>query len=93
MVSTINILGYRIKFVFRHRFEKETNLYDRFEWRSYELGIWYKKYKSLFKPKDGPATIGQNSKLTNVYMFGVNLIICKFWIDISYRPLILKIDK
>ena len=92
MVKSINILGHRIKFVFRHRFEKGADFIDKFEWTTYALGIWFKKYKAIAKPKNGPAIIGQEATLTNIYMFGVNLILCKFWIDTSYRPLVLNLD-
>ena len=92
MITTINIIGYRINFIFRHRFEKKDIFTRLTEWKDYKFGLWFKTYKSVGKPKNGPAIIGQKSTLTNCYMFGVDLIICKFWINVSYRPLILNID-
>lgn len=92
MVKKMSILDYRINFVFRHKYEKKMDLLDKMEWRDYRFGIWFKKYKAVGKPKNGPAVIGKSGTLTNCYMFGVDLILCKFWFDISYRPLTLKID-
>ena len=94
MISEINILGYRIAFVFRHKFEKETGRINSIlYWRDYRIGLWFKTYKKVSKPKDGPAIIGKGGTHSNSYMFGVDLIICKFWIDICYRPLILSLDE
>lgn len=91
MIKKTNIFGYRINFVFRHKYEKKMDLLDKMEWRDYRLGTWFKKYIAVGKPKDGPAVIGKNGTTTKCYMFGVDLLICKFWIDISHRPLILEI--
>lgn len=88
----MNIFGYRINFVFRHKYEKKMDLLDKMEWRDYRLGIWFKKYSAVGKPKNRPAVIGKGGTLTNCYMLGFDLLICKFWFDISYRPLTLKID-
>ena len=92
MIQKLTIKGWRINFVFRHKFEKEMELLDRMRWNKYELGFWFKKYKAIGCPKEGPAIIGKDSHLTNCYMFGVKLLVCKFWIDISYRPLTFEID-
>lgn len=91
MVSKINILGYRIEFVLRHRFEKNLDFTDKYlYWKDYKLGIWLKRYKTVSKPKNGPAVIGKDGTLSNNYMLGIDFIFCKFWIDICYRPLILN---
>jgi len=88
MISKINILGYRIAFVFRHKFEKDRGRIDSIiYWRDYRIGLWFKTYKKVSKPKDGPAIIGKNGTTSRTFMFGIDLILCKFWIDICYRPL------
>ena len=88
MVKTTHILGYRINFVFRHKFEKNMDLVDRYStWKEYRLGIWLKPYKAVGRPKKGPSILGKGGTHTRGYMFGVNLLICKFWIDICHRPL------
>ena len=91
MITTINISGYRINFIFRHRFEKKDIFTRLTEWKDYKFGFWFKTYKSVGKPKGKPAVIGKGGSLSRGYMFGVDLIICKFWLDICHRPLILKL--
>lgn len=92
MISKINILGYRINLVFRHRFEKNLDFTDKYlYWKDYKLGVWFKRYETVSKPKKGPAVIGKGGTHSNSYMFGVDLIICKFWIDICYKPLTFEI--
>ena len=91
MTKRMKIFGWRINFVFRHKYEKDLDLYDKMKWKEYELGVWFKKYKSVGKPKNGPAIIGKGGTHTNCYMIGCRLLICKFWIDISYRPLTFEI--
>lgn len=92
MIKSTNILGYRINLVFRHKYEKDATFLNKMEWNDYRLGLWFKKYRAVGKPKNKPAIIGKDGLLTNCYMLGFNLLVCKFWIDISYRPLTLKID-
>lgn len=95
MISKVDILGYRIKFVFRHRFEKENedSLFEnRYLWNEYRLGLSFKRSKVVSKPKKGPAVMGKGGTHSNSYMFCVDLIVCKFWIDICYRPLTLKYE-
>ena len=95
MTKKINILGYRVNFVFRHRFEKlseDRSTFDKmYMWKEKRLGIWYKTFETVSKPKKGPAILGKDGTTSTSYLFGVDLIICKFWIDICYRPLTLEI--
>lgn len=92
MVKKIKILDWRINFVFRHKYEKDLDLLDKMRWSEYKLGIWFKKYSAVGKPKNSPAIIGKDGTMTNCYMLGFHLLVCKFWIDISYRPLVLNLD-
>ena len=92
MILKLSIKGGRFNFVFRHKFEKNLELIDKMDWNKYELGFWFKKYRAIGRSKEGPVKIGKDSYLTNCYMFGIKLLVCKFWIDISYRPLTLEID-
>jgi len=95
MIKKFNIFGYRIDLVFRHRFEKPKEERRSFEnyymWKEKRLGLWYKTFETVSKPKNGPAKIGQGGTTSTSYLFGVDLIICKFWIDICYRPFTLEI--
>ena len=92
MVKRTSIFGWNLSFVFRHKYEKDLDLLDKMRWNEYKLGVWFKKYKSVGKPIKGPAVIGKDGTLTNSYMIGIHLLVCKFWINISYRPLILNLD-
>ena len=92
MIGKMQIFGWRINFVFRHKFEKDLDLLDRMRWKEYKLGIWFKKYQAVGKPKKGPAILGKGGTHTNCYMFGVHLLVCKCWVDLAYRPLTFKID-
>lgn len=96
MIKKFNILGYRIDFVFRHMFEKrdqeKSAYYKIYMWKEKRLGLWYKTFQTVSKPKNGPVKIGKDGTMSTSYMFGIDLIICKFWIDICYRPLILEIN-
>lgn len=92
MVKKITIFGWELTFVFRHRWEDESDMIDRrYEWNTWGLGVWYKKYRVIHKPRHSEAIIGKRATLRNQYMFGVNLLVCKFWFTICYRPLILKL--
>lgn len=91
MIKKTNIFGYRINFVFRHKYESNLDLFDKMKWNEYKLGIWFKKYSAVGKPKDRPAVIGKDGTMTNCYIFGIHLLVCKFWIHISYRPLTFEI--
>lgn len=90
MILNRHLFGYRIKFVFRHRWENR-DILDLIGWRTKRLGVWYKTYETVSKPKNGPAILGKNGSTSTMYMFGMDLIVCKFWFDICYRPLELKI--
>lgn len=92
MIKKITIFGWEFTFVLRHRWEKDMRLTDKMDWATCGLGIWFNKHKVIHKPKHSEAIIGQKAKLRNQYMFGINLLVCKFWFTICYRPLILKLN-
>ena len=91
MVKKITISGWELTFVFRHRWEDESDMISKYEWNTLGLGIWFKKYRVIKKPNHAASLLNQRAKLVNQYMFGINLLICKFWFTICYRPLILKL--
>lgn len=90
MILKGHLFGYRINFVFRYRWEKSERVFSMLEWKTKELSIWYKRYETVSKPKNGPAVLGKGGSTSTSYLFGVTLIVCKFWFDICYRPLELK---
>lgn len=95
IVKKINILGIRITWVFRHRWEKDKSLTNYMVWdmrKRYKLGIWFNVDKVV-----GPVKRGKNrdetvkgtftdSNLVNNYVVGFNLIVCKTWIIIKFKP-------
>ena len=68
----------KTKIVFRHRWEKDKS--SHVVWRlqrNFELGFWFKKNRALVKIGDG--YLGYE----NHYMLGLNLLVCKLWLDIG----------
>jgi hypothetical protein len=93
MILKTQIAGYRIKFVFRHRWENKEPRHSIFEWSDYQLGLWFKRYDVVSKPRKGPAILGKNGTTSKSYMLGIKLIICKAWVDICHRPLELNTNQ
>ena len=93
MVKKITIFGWELTFVFRHRWEKDMDLTDKMDWATWGLGVWYRRYKTISKPKHNAAILGQRAKLVTLHMLGMNLLVCKFWFTICFRPLTLKYEK
>ena len=87
MIRKTKIGKINLKFVFRHRFEKHIDEVDRAWdkrslWREWRLGLWVKPYKAVGQKNfKNPSLWSAN--LANGYMIGVDLLICKFWIDIN----------
>ena len=86
MIKRINLFGWELKFVIRHRWETDMDSLDKFEWNTISLGIWYKKYRVIRKPNHAQAILLQRAKLVNQHMLGINLLVCKFWFTICFRP-------
>jgi len=92
MIKKMNVRGLRINLIFKHRWQKLEH-FEYNTWKSYELGLWFKKNKVVSKPLKGPAVLGPGGKTSNAYMFGINLLVVKMWIDICYRPLQFEVKK
>ena len=80
-VGKLKIGKLNISFVFRHRFEKPDDIFENFrhntEFREWELGFWFRKRKMLgVKGFTKP-----NHHLVNSYIVGINLLICKAWVE------------
>jgi hypothetical protein len=73
-----------LTFVFRHRFEKPDETIGKFrlhsEFRKWELGIWFKANKAVGS-KDFKRPDKWKHNMVNTYMLGVNLLLCKAWVD------------
>lgn len=96
-VRHLNIGELEITFVFRHRWEKFDNegekiINDMTMWREWELGFNYRRIqivgkKNFHKPKEW------SKNLVNEYLFGINLLICKFWFTFVRGGMNLNIEE
>lgn len=93
MVRSLQISKLHVRFVFRHKWDEESRsgVYSTM-FRGYEIGIWYRRNKIVGRKnfKD-PKKWGNN--LVYSYMMGVDLIICKTWIEFDFGGMHLKIKK
>jgi hypothetical protein len=95
MTKEIRFLNIRALFVLRHRWEKDRDITNYEVWnmrRRYKLGLWFKKSRVV-----GPVRKGKNTKetakntfnesnLVNSYMIGLELIVCKMWMTLQFKP-------
>jgi hypothetical protein len=87
MIKKIKIGHLVIKGVFRHQWEKtESRIINRTEWRNKELGIFYRKVMCV-----GIEKKFNKSNLRPSYMFGINLIWCRMWIELNFKILELEL--
>jgi hypothetical protein len=93
MIKKVYTKWFVLRFVFRHRWESRSEAWEALRMRSnYELGIWLKTYRAVGKARGPIAFVFSDKNSVRGYMFGVNLIVCKFWIDISGPVLELKVN-
>lgn len=99
MVGRTKIGKFRATWVLRHRWEKGAKdgiLGDNYEAHKIrtelQLGIWAKKSRVVGLVKRGSnrdktikKTFGADN-LVNNYMIGLNLIVCKVWVDFTFKP-------
>ena len=98
MIGHINIGRHRLTFVFRHRFEKrnEDDAVEKFrarmEWKTFNLGLWYKPTKIVGR-KNFHAPSEWKNNLVRSHMLGINLLLCKAWIEYSKSGMHIDIEK
>ncbi len=87
MISKIRNKWFYINFVLRHRWEEGgMENFEKFQMRNtFNLGIWVKTYEAVGKKKGSIKEVFSKDNHVRAYMIGLNLIVCKVWIDIS-RP-------
>lgn len=94
MIGKIKIGNLTIRGVIRHRFEKgnsNENILDRYSlWREHRLGLWFKTYRVVGRKDFNNPTKWKNN-MVNQYLFGIDLIIVKMWIDIDFGAMSLEI--
>lgn len=95
MTFKIKIGPFRSNFVLRHRWEKDRSISNYTVWdmrRRFKLGIWFERSKAVGPIRKGinrEETVNRTftkSNYVNTYMFGMDLIVCKCWIDFSFKP-------
>lgn len=102
MIKRIKTKRFKANFVLRHRWEDGdmiTNYTAARMKNEWELGIWAKRYEAVGPVRRGKSkqdTIKNtfnNKNHVKCYMIGINLIICKMWVDFSFKPTFaIKID-
>jgi hypothetical protein len=91
MYKSLNIGKLHIGFVFKHRFKTEKDILERYTWRGWRIGLWYKKErmvgrKNFRKPREW------SNNLVNSHMIGIELLIFKSLVTIDYNGMHIKIE-
>lgn len=99
-IKRIKLKGFRASFVLRHRWEKDSDSmisnYEANEIKmNWQLGIWVKRYQAVGRvrlPKnvwvrdEVVKETFSDKNLVNNYMVGLNLIVCKVWVNFAFQP-------
>ena len=89
MTKEFNIGKLNIIFVFKHKWEKEQQrIYSEFNTK--ELGLFWRKDMVVGRRKKGKAMFDSDN-LVPSYLFGINLVVCKFWLNLDINSLNIKI--
>jgi hypothetical protein len=89
MTKEFNIGKLNIIFVFKHKWEKEQQrIYSEFNTK--QLGLFWRKDMVVGRRKKGKAMFDSDN-LVPSYLFGINLIVCKFWLNLDINSLNIKI--
>ena len=89
MTKELNIGKLNIIFVFKHKWEKEQQrIYSEFNTK--QFGLFWRKDMVVGRRKKGKAMFDSDN-LVPSYMFGINLIVCKFWLNLDINSLNIKI--
>jgi hypothetical protein len=92
-IGRLKIGKLNVMFVFRHRWERKDDPYKDFQtismFREWELGFWFKPSKMIgVKGFTNP-----KHHLVNMYMLGINLLVCKAWVEWDINGLHIKESK
>jgi hypothetical protein len=87
MISKIRNKWFTANFVLRHRWEDgDYTDYEARQMKStFKLGMWVKTYQAIGKKGGTPKEVFNKDNQVRVYMIGLELIVCKVWMNIS-RP-------
>lgn len=87
MVTEIKLGKLNIDFVFRHKWDaksKSSGIWDA-TFKKYELGLWFRRSVIVSSRYFGNSSDDWYKNMVGNYMFGVNLLVCKFWIELNYN--------
>jgi hypothetical protein len=94
MIGKLRTKWFKVNFVLRHRWEKGG--FENFEAyrmkKEFKLGLWLKTYKAVGKAKGPLKFIFSDENLVRGYMIGIDLIVCKMWMDVSGPTLEIPIE-
>ena len=94
MTGRLRNKWFKVNFVLRHRWEEGgfTN-YEVHQMKSnFKLGVWLKTYKAVGKAKGPIKIVFSKDNHVRGYMIGIDLIVCKMWMDISGPTLEIPMD-
>jgi len=96
MIGRIRTKWFKANFVLRHRWEKDSDSILNYEAHrmktNFNLGIWLRTYRAVGKAKGPISFIFSSKNHVRGYMLGLDLIVCKVWIDISGPTLEIPIE-
>jgi hypothetical protein len=94
MIGRLRNKWFKVNFVLRHRWEEGGfSNYEAYRMKSnFKLGVWLKTYKAVGKAKGPIKVIFSKDNHVRGYMIGIDLIVCKMWMDISGPTLEIPID-
>jgi hypothetical protein len=88
-IGRLKIKKLNIMFIFRHRWERKDDPYKDFQtvsmFREWKLGFWFKPSKML-------GVKGFTMHLVNMYMLGIDLLVCRAWVEWDVNGLHLEED-
>lgn len=85
MISKMKFGKLNINFIFRHRWDEKIKLNGAWDgtFKKYELGIWFRR-SDIVSSRNFGASNEWYKYLVGNYMFGINLLVCKFWVELNY---------
>jgi hypothetical protein len=99
MIAKTKIGPFRATWVLRHRCQRGakdgvlSNNYEGYKLRkTLRLGIWANRSKvvgATKRGKDGKTVVSETfstNNTVNTYMIGLDLLVCRVWVDFSFRP-------
>lgn len=73
-----------VKFIFRHQWDDPTDWSNAFEYKTRELGLFFRKDMCVGTRRNG-MDMFKKDNLSPSYMFGLRLIWAKCWLEFSWK--------